>query len=293
MGIQPAASTMQAGCSAKVGVRDASKNRPEAEIGLPPLGDRGYVDRALEVRRRYEILRNLGCASAAAKEKISKTLHGRRPRDAGHYLKFLEVADLFLEVAGKKSQYEFLREAGGGEDAKVLPILREMSVQRERFLEYGMAPDLLMRWFIASCLFARLAREGALAGEDGAASASPFTPLEYLEFNATVMRGDRIRERFLGVGLFDSAASVRAADAGVARDFFNAIKVHEGEFNAGRQIVSPASLAKSARHALSKASEDLQGAHKAEKLRAMRDNRGREHVLDVLELAEAILKKLR
>ena len=266
--------------------------KAELRIGRQTREEYDHVDAALEMRRGYEMLRKRGLGDAQAKGEIAKALRGTTPKGVGFALKFLEVADLFLEAMGKKSRYAFLQGASGGGGREAALILQDVSVQREKLRKAGLPPGLLARWFTASCLFAKFAGEGAAGAKGGTRRAPPFTRIEYRRFSTKVMGDDQIRERFLGLGLLESASVVRTSDAGDARDLFDAIRLCESEFDAKCSIASPLGHVEKAMHALAKVSGDLQGAHKAEKIRALRDNRGREHVADIMALAEGILKKL-
>lgn len=285
--------TMRVGRLKKgVDTYDLWKNEAKEQISQESREEYDYVNSALEIKRGYEILRNQGHTDAQAKEEIAKTLYGRTAKDIESYMRFLEVADLFLELIGKKSQYRFLQDTSSGDEKGITSILQEVSVQREKLSKQGVPPDVLAKWFTAVCLFGKFAKERPTIDENGTPRKLPFTHREYRQFNTKVMGDDKIREKFLNLPLFDNASIVRTAQANDAGGFFEEIKLHEDEFDVNRNITSPISLLEKAKHALSKVSEDLHGAHKTEKLRALKDNRGQEHVDDIVELAKDISKKL-
>lgn len=271
---------------------DLWKNEAKEQISQESREEYDYVNSALEIKRGYELLKNQGHSDAQAKLEIAKTLYGRKPKDIDFYLRFLKIADLYLELIGKKHQYRFLQDTSGNGEKGITSILQEISVQREKFLKAGMEPDELAKWFRAVCLFGRLSKERPTIDENGKPRQLSFSHREYRQFNTKVMGDDQIRKDFLKLPMFGNADIVKNAGVNDAKNFFEAIKVHEDKFDVNRNITSPIGLLEKAKHALNKVSEDLQGTYKAEKLRALKDNHGQEHVRDIVDLAKDILKKL-
>lgn len=286
-------STMRVGRLKKgVDRYDLWKNEAKEQISQESREEYDYINSALEIQRGYEILRKQGHTAAQAKEEIAKTLYGRTPKDVDQYLKFLNIADMFLEQIGKKSQYRLLQDTSNSDEKGITSILQEVSVQREKFSKAGMPPDVLKKWFTAVCLFGKFAKERPTIDENGTTRKLPFTHREYRQFNTKVMGDDKIRNKFLKSTLFDNVDIVKNPKPNTAGEFFEAIKLHEDEFDVNKNITSPVSLLEKAKHALSKVCEDLHGTYKTEKLSALKDNRGREHVTEIVELAKDILKKL-
>lgn len=271
---------------------DLWKNEAKEQISQESREEYDYVNSALEIKRGYELLKNQGHSDAQAKLEISKTLYGRKPKDIDFYLRFLKIADLYLELIGKKHQYRFLQDTSRNGEKGITSILQEVSVQREKFLKAGMDPNELSKWFRVVCLFGRLSKERPTIDENGKPRQLSFSHREYRQFNTKVMGDDQIRKEFLKLPMFDNADIVKNAGVNDAKNFFEAIKVHEDKFDVNRNITSPIGLLEKAKHALNKVSEDLQGTYKAEKLRALKDNHGHEHVRDIVDLAKDILKKL-
>ena len=270
-----------------------------AQAGLQGLEEYGHVNAALQVRRGYELLRGQGLDDAQAKAEISETLRWRT-KDVESSLKFLEVADMFLDAIGKKSRYDLLILAGDRDGRETALILREVSVQRDKFRKEGMPPDLLARWLVASCLFARLAADGAAAvavprsGWSGGAPRGPrLTCHDYRRFSEKVMADDQISKKFLGLSLFESPDAARTADAGDAHGFLDAVRLHEWEFDAKHDAVSPAGNLERAAQALAAVGAGLQGANRDEMLRALRGGRGREILSDIAALAEDISRRVK
>ena len=267
------------------------KNEAKEQISQESREEYDYVNSALEIKRGYNILKNQGHTDEQAKEEIAKTLYGRTRKDVDSYLRFLEVADLFLDQIGKKAQYRFLQDTGSGEEKGITSILQEISVQRERFRKAGLEPKMLAKWFKIVSMFGKFSKERPTISEEGTSRKLPFTHREYRQLNTKIMGDDNIRKKFLNLDIFD-AINVKTTTADDARKFYDQIKIHEDEFDVNKNITSPVSLLEKAKNSLSRVSEDLQGAYKAEKLRVLKENRGHEHVTDILELARDILKKL-
>ena len=266
------------------------KNEAKEQISQESREEYDYVNSALEIKRGYEILKNQGHTDAQAKEEIAKTLYGRTRKDVESYLRFLDIADLFLEQIGKRGQYRFLQDTSSGEEKGITSILQEISDQREKFLKMGWQPEMLAKWFKAVSLFGKFSKDRP-AISDNETRKLPFTHREYRQFNTKVMGDDHIREKFLNLELFDSM-NVGDATASDARSFYEAIKIHEDEFDVKKNITSPISLLEKAKNSLSKVSEDLQGSYKNEKLRVLKDNHGRDHVSEIITLAKDILQKI-
>ena len=265
-----------------------------AQAGRQGREEYDHVNAALQIRRGYELLRERGLDDAQAKAEISETLRWRT-KDIESSLKFLEVVDMFLDAIGNKSQYGLLIRAGDRDGREAALILRDVSVQRDKFHKAGMPPDLLARWFTASCLFARFAAGGGggNGGGGGAPSGPQLTCHDYRSFSAKVMGDDQIRKKFLGLSLFGIPDAARTADACDARGFLDAVRLYEREFDAKHDAVSPTGNLERAAQALAAVCAGLQGANKAEMLRALRDGRGRERLSDIAALAEDILRRLK
>lgn len=270
---------------------DLWKNEAKEQISQESREEYDYINSALEIKRGYEILKNQGYNDAQAKEEIRKTLYGRSRKDVETYLKFLEVADLFLDQIGKKGQYRFLQDTNSGDEKGVTSILQEISTQREKFLKSGLSPDKLAKWFKIVSLFGKFSKERPTVGENGASRKLPFTHREYRQFNTKIMGDDDIRNEFLNLEMFDNM-DVKTATPTDARTFYEKIKIHEDEFDVQKNITSPISLLEKAKYSLSKVSEDLHGTHKAEKLRALNENHGRDHISEIMSLAKDIMQKL-
>jgi len=275
-----------------VSTYDLWKNEAKEQISQESREEYDYVNSALEIKRGYALLRKKGLTDKKAKDEISKTLYGRSAKDVEAYIDFLKIADLFLKQIGKKDQYRYIQESGGGSGEKgIVTILQEVAKQRTKYEKEDLPTDVLTKWFKAVSLFCVLSKIKPSVTKSGKTRKLTFGHREFRLFQRKAMATNETRKRVLDAPVL-STVNLAKPTSEHAYEFNQAIDRAQGLFDVEEAIADPLTLLEKARDSLSKVSQDLNSSHKKEMLKLIHATKGDQYIKDIKSLISDITKKI-
>ena len=271
---------------------DLWKNEAKEQISQESREEYDYVNSALEIKRGYELLTQKGLSPKKATDEIAKTLYGRSAKDVEDYIDFLKIADLFLKQIGKKDQYRYIQESGGGAGEKgIVTILQEVAKQRTKYDKEGWDAITLQKWFKTVSLFCVFSKIKPTVVSGGKKRKLSFGHREFRIFQRKAMATEDTRKRVFEAPVL-SNVDMQKPTPEHALEFYQAIDRAQGYYDVQEDITNPLLLLERARDSLSKISQDLNGTYKSQMIKLIKDNKGEQFISDIKRMIADITKKI-